>query len=158
MIAHQLGRCRCSGPTGPEHEHSDFGPFACVDCPCPQHRHVETADSLTLPGPQTAPQPAERPCVTIPAGLLDFARQRVTQTAQWLDPIVDDLRNSHTMRADADDPLAVCALADTLQQHWPDGLDAYDALALTLRRLAAATKPDLKQRMARIGRRMRQGR
>lgn len=113
------------------HEHSDFEPYACADCGCDGHRPAA--------GPKRAEKPVEPPerrGLTVPAELLDFARQRVTDTAQHVDQIIVQTAGTFT---DPDDPLAVCNLADILEQTWPDQADSWAALALTIRRLLDAT-------------------
>lgn len=131
MTAPELGPCRCN----PAHEHSDFPPHACADCGCPEHRPVETADSITLRGAQTPTEPPAPPTLlTIPAEI-KFAELRVAQTAQWLDQIIAGIHETHPTPADY--PTAVCALADLLEQAWPDHIDPLDALALAIRRIRA---------------------
>lgn len=147
MTAPDLGPCRC----GPQHEHSDFEPYPCADCGCPEFQPLETADSLTV-GAETPPEPPHRPSLVIPADALDFTRQRVAQTAQWVDGIVDGIRRIDSR--DPDDPLAVCGLADMLEANPPEDVDYLDALALVLRREAA--RPSPAQRALAALRRVRQ--
>lgn len=159
MSAPDLGRCRCSGVDGPDHEHSDFEPFGCADCPCPSFQRVETRDSITIAGAESNAEPptglpvGDRTPLTIPAEM-GFAQERVTQTALWLDEILGSIRDN--MPGNPDEPLAVCALADMLEASWPDGIDPYDVIALAARRITDATKPTPRQRAREVVRRMRQ--
>lgn len=131
----ELGRCVCDAGADQLHEHSDFEPFACGDCDCPEHRPVETADSITLRGAQTPTEPqTQPPLLTIPAEI-NFAELRVTQTAQWLDQLADGIHETHP--TPADHPPAVCALADLLEQAMPEHIDPFEALALAIRRIRA---------------------
>lgn len=127
----------------PLHEHAEFEPYACADCDCPGFRPAGTetepaqnqaqinADS------QTAPSAGDRSHLVIPASL-DFATERVKQAAAWLDQITTGVRHSGTTNLSAaNEPLAVCALADLIEQNWTDGLDPFDVLAIAIRRLAA---------------------
>lgn len=137
MTAPDLGPCLCE-PEGEQHEHSDFEPYACADCDCPRHRgrpwlgiERETAENRA----QSPAAPPERPKVTIPANGLDFGRERATQAAKLLDDMLD--AHGTTGATAADDPIAVCGLADVLEERWPEGADPYDVLAVAIRRLAA---------------------
>jgi hypothetical protein len=149
VTAPDLGPCQCEvndarGGAIIDHEHSDFDPYPCAEpgCGCSAHRPARGGAETGENPAQAAPGPAERPRLTIPADALDFSRERVTDAATWLDSWV------HTRTAaprEPDDPLAVCAFADLLEQNWPEWLDPHDALAIAIRRLAA-TKPTPKQR------------
>lgn len=126
----ELGPCVCDAGAEQLHEHSDFEPFDCGDCDCPGHR----APGTPIPAEKAA-QPLGPPRLAIPAELVDFARERVTETAQHLDQTITSIRGTFT---DPDDPLAVCALADTLEQTWSDHADSWVALVLAIRRLIDA--------------------
>lgn len=144
-------RCVCSGFGGPDHEHSDFEPFSCVDCGCSRHSDASGAEA------ESHAEPPERaPAVTIPAAL-NFAQQRITETVSWLDETVA----GHPAPTEPDEPLAVCAFADLLEQTWPPNLDPFDVIALCIRRLASEqttegpeqTKAWMRMYGRRIGRR-----
>lgn len=156
MTAPELGPCRCeivdhdgpfstlsplarfdtqSGRIFIPHEHSDFRPHACADCDCPSWRAPGTVENP----PQTDPAAPQRRAVVTLAAELDFAHERVAQHAEWLDTVVDGLRTNTADRPDH--PLAICYLADTLEQNWPQHLDIHEVLALALRRLASAASP-----------------
>jgi hypothetical protein len=47
--------CRC----GHVEERHFWGNTACVECPCPEYRVLETPDTLTLRGTQTPANAAE---------------------------------------------------------------------------------------------------
>lgn len=123
------------------HEHAEFEPYACADCDCEgfrpagsgaepaQNRHHSHGDE------RTGPRRGIRPPLTIP-DQLDFATERVQDTAAWIDRTITQIRGTFT---DPDDPLAVCHLADHFDQNAPEGIDPLEALALTIRRLIDAT-------------------
>lgn len=126
-----------------QHEHAEFEPYACADCDCPRFRpagsQTETAQNqaqINADGSERPPA-GDRPHLVIPAEL-DFTQDRVTQTAEWLNQTLAGIRvNQDTP---PDNPHVVCILADWLENHWPEHLDPYDALALTISRLKA--QPD----------------
>lgn len=127
--------CVCDVLDNLRHEHSDFDPFPCADCPCPGFRPPGTKAEPAENQARTATAPPERPRVTVPADALDFSRQRVTDAARHLDQIL----RHHRDITDPDEPLGVCGLADLLEQTWLEGLDPFDVLALATRRLIDAT-------------------
>lgn len=119
------------------HEHSDFEQFACAEpgCPCegwrPRGAQPEHVDDAA----QEPPDARYRAAVTIPAGALDFSRERAGAAAGLLDSVL----NAHTTTGNPDEPLPVLALADVLEDNWPNDIDPLDVLALCIRRLQAAT-------------------
>lgn len=134
MTAPDFGPCRC----GPTHEHSDFEPYACADCGCGAHTAAAIPGAQSNADGQTPPSAGKRPHLTIPADL-GFAQERVTQTAQWLDQVTAGIRETHPTAAD--DPLAVCALADALEQHGKTaGIDPWDVVSLLIRRQHAPSR------------------
>ncbi len=117
------------------HEHSDFEPFACVDCECPGWRPPPAADQEAAETPSDAPdRVAAATALTVP-DKLRFADERAARTVEWVDQLVIGLHE--TMPTEPDDPLAVCAVADMLEQAWPEDIDPLDAVALLIRRQAA---------------------
>lgn len=156
MTAPDLGPCVCELiPTTNDpddkfaeyHEHSDFEPHPCAEpgCGCTAHRHLRTDTEAAENQPQEPAGAPNRSSVTIPAGALDFSRQRIADAAAHL----DDILTHHDVPADPDDPLAVCGLADLLEQTWPENIDPFDVLALAARRLIDATKRIPRRRIAR---------
>lgn len=152
MTAPDLGPCQCvvtyrEHGFDAEHEHSDFKPYPCaeLDCPCRAWQAPGSKAETGQDGAQTAQGRSERPSVTIPAGALDFSRQRITDAAAHL----DDILTHHGTPGDPDDPLAVCGLADLLEQTWPENIDPFDIIALAARRLIDATKRIPRRRIAR---------
>ncbi|OBK22544.1 hypothetical protein [Mycobacterium asiaticum] len=123
----------------PLHEHAEFEPYACADCNCERFWPAGTTPEPPETPPhsngdeQTGGSEGYRPHLVIPAQL-DFAAERVQTAAQWLDQITT---STTANLAAANEPLAVCALADLIEQNWPDGLDPFDVLAIAIRRLAA---------------------
>lgn len=125
MTAPDLGPCRC----GPDHEHADFPPYRCADCPCAGHRPDirDTRSGAENPvDPQTWPG-----VITIPGGI-DFRQQRATQAAQWVDQLAAGIRVDPA--PPPDDPHALCDLADMIEQVRPDHIDPIDVIALLILR------------------------
>ena len=149
MTAPDLGPCQCEvtyreNGFAYEHEHSDFEPHGCTfeDCPCRAWQAprdgTETAENraqINADGSTTG-SAGVRKGVTLPADL-GFARERVETVAAWLDEVTQTVRANGV--SDAADPYAVCALADLLEEHTPEGIDPLDALALAIRRQATRT-------------------
>jgi hypothetical protein len=131
--------CRCGHSLD---DHMDLEERRCVECGCGKYQPPGANDTPT--------ETPERPHVTLPAELTGLAALRVTQTAQWLDSTIAGMRGPRTA---ADDALAVCALADLLEENWPEDIDLVDALALAIRRLAAT--PSRLQVALDVRRRMR---
>lgn len=148
MTPPDLGPCVCEfkpeiggGHVCVPHEHSDFPPHACAEpgCGCEtwtewgQNRAQSPADG------QTGASVGDRCMLTIPANL-DFATVRVRQARVWINMISENTHRFGSPGADPDDPIAVCDLADCIEQSGPE-FDPYDVLALLLRLHAAATRP-----------------
>lgn len=140
MTAPNLGPCHCEvvysdgrgGRAYVAHEHSDFAPYACADCGCEAHTAAAIPGAHSNADAQTTHGAGDRTPVTLPAEL-GFAQDRVTHTAEWLDTVTAGIRETHPTAAD--DPIAVCALADMLEQHGTAAsIDPWDALALHIRR------------------------
>lgn len=129
------------------HEHAEFEPYACADCDCegfrPPGSHTEPAQNRAqINGDGQTPPPAgDRPHLTIPA-VLDFSHERIETVTQWVDQTITGIRDSGTTNLSAaNEPIAVCALADLLETNWPEDIDPYDAIALLMRRLATNRTP-----------------
>lgn len=150
MTAPNQGPCVCDEDVAMWHEHAEFEPYACADCDCDgfraagsqaetaQNRHHSPADGLS------APPEGDGPHLVLPANL-DFAHERVHDTAQHLDQIITRITGTFT---DPDDTLAVCALADMLEASWPGNADSWVALVLATRRLIDATNHGRPRRAA----------
>lgn len=131
----ELSGCCC----GLDHEHSDFDPHPCADCDCtafrPGGRGAIAGAESNADGSERPPA-GDRPHLTIPAEL-DFSAERIQTVAQWVDQTITGIRDSGTTNISAaNEPLAICALADLLENNWPEDIDPYDAIALLMRRLA----------------------
>ncbi|OBI95568.1 hypothetical protein [Mycobacterium sp. 1465703.0] len=173
MTAPNLGPCRCEvvdqnvpfsalpahakvntalGLVLVDHEHSDFEPYPCAEpnCPCGEHRPVyRPPGDETEPGEnraQTAAAPRNRYSVSIPADALEFAGENVAQTAAWIDGVLAWLGWTGGEARPLDDARTVCDFADALDAAKPEHIDTMTALALALRRLAAANRDNSARR------------
>lgn len=151
MTAPNLGICQCQVTFydgkqqihDEDHEHSDFEPYACADCDCEGFRPAGTTPGPAENRPHShggefsgVPE-GDRPHLVIPDAL-DFTTERIQQATQWLDQFTASfhVRNNAPI---ADNPDAICSLADVIENTWPAEIDPYDVIAIAVARAKDTT-------------------